>query len=427
MPKINESRLINDESQIIPWCASLIVQDEEEQLVHFAHHSVKEYLLSGSNKGPHPWFFFQLRQADDELAESCVTYLHYDVFQRQPVKVPRLQVQFSPLTPKSIVRTSFSAFKSPIVYRSWLKLEKFLDDRSTDKADVWGRLYSLREGLGTGFIQNLAAHHKFLAYASEHWLFHSCNSRPGYRLWSLWERLVLTDNTVAARPWTIKQWFNGDISIIQYILENNHWPLATLFQKRGGSVLARQRDTLTTDSAAHTKTAHPKTERLPTIVRQNESPILSALDDAIEMADYGKISDLIRRLLSARALAELIYGPFKLENVKLSQPTPTPTNFDNGILTETSNATAQNRHLTYSRDVLVSKKQYDKTLDLHKQGFSESDILFNAVKYGHLYLLHEVLLSRAVDFSEEMRQALRLAVDYRQLEVLKYLLEGFRT
>ena len=214
--RINEGRLVN-ERQLVPWCASLIVQDEDEHLIQFAHHSVKEFLLSDSDRAPPSCFEIRLREASHELAETCLTYLGFDAFKTQVVKVSRTQVPLAPLTPKSILETSLSTSKSSTLYRSWQKLERFLGKQSDYNADVWGQLDSLREGFDNRPVPNLRAHHSFLAYASEYWLTHTVKLRPGDSYWGSWRSLVLSNGTVAARPWTMEEWWTKAETVKQYI------------------------------------------------------------------------------------------------------------------------------------------------------------------------------------------------------------------
>lgn len=222
-------------------CASLVVQDEEEHLVQFAHHSVKELLLSRTLWHPLSLFGFRLPRANMELAETCLTYPTLDVFKRQLVTTPQNQVSIKPLTRQTIVRSSLSACESPIIYRSWLRLEEFLGGRFVHNNDAWGQLCSLQAGLrGTGLVQDLQSHHPFLAYASEHWLSHTASLvRKDPSLWDMWRCLVLVDDTVATRPWTIEQWSSGDERAARYIVEQNHWALATLFQSCGYSLTVK--------------------------------------------------------------------------------------------------------------------------------------------------------------------------------------------
>jgi len=67
---------INNINLLLPWCGNLLIQDEEENLVHLAHHTVKEFLLSKRITPGLQCFDFKLIDADHEAGEICCTYLN---------------------------------------------------------------------------------------------------------------------------------------------------------------------------------------------------------------------------------------------------------------------------------------------------------------------------------------------------------------
>ena len=95
------------------------------------------------------FFHFHLAKANHEVTEIRLTYLNFDVFKKQLSTVSQIQLPVTPITPKSIVSTSFPASKNPTLYRSWLKLDKFFSHQSADNADIWGQFYSVRGGIRT--------------------------------------------------------------------------------------------------------------------------------------------------------------------------------------------------------------------------------------------------------------------------------------
>ncbi len=294
--EINESRLVNNINQLIPWCASLVVQDEEEHLVQFAHHSVRDFLLSTPNKAILLPFHFQLRKANCELAEICVTYLSFDVFKKQVATVPQTRVPVAPFKPKSIIKTSVFASKSSIIYQSWLKLEKFLGDRSVHNADAWRELYSPKGDSGSGLVQDLQCYHVFLAYASEYWLAHTTSlTHEDGVLWFMWKRLVLAGESVAARPWTPNQWSSSNDIVKQYIVEQDHWALAILLQDCGCSLTATQRGSLILSAACD-----GSDQLIATLITGSDRLALLALDEAIRTAEQYKLTRVVERLLLVR-------------------------------------------------------------------------------------------------------------------------------
>ena len=291
---IEESHLVNDTRQLVLWCASLVVQDEEEDLLQFAHHSVKEFLVSKPDEITLTHFHFGLSEAKHELATTCLTYLNFEAFKGH------LDTTFPPhalttaLTPASIVKTSISHSRSPTIYRSWLKIEKFLSSRSTQNPDIWRQLHYVKGGLHTGLVRNLQARHRFLAYASEYWLFHTASLIPeDEEIFGLWKSLVLAEDTVAARPWTAAQWSINNYVIGQYAVQNNHWALATLLRTEGNPLTVEQTASLML-SAAHDN----ETAVLHSMISADPSA-KSALEFAACLAG-GQLQEMFVRLLRAR-------------------------------------------------------------------------------------------------------------------------------
>jgi hypothetical protein len=87
-------RLVNAADRIFPWCASLVASDEEDLLVQFAHHSVKQFLLSKHYCTGRKRFHFQLHKIDHMAGEVCVTYLNVNDFKRQTIR-PRKLIKLS--------------------------------------------------------------------------------------------------------------------------------------------------------------------------------------------------------------------------------------------------------------------------------------------------------------------------------------------
>ena len=222
-PSSQEDKLVNKVYQLIPWCGNLLVLDEEEDLVRFAHHSVKDYLLSG--KAPEissHRFRIKIRDVDHEAGEICCTYLNFSDFERQVTHLPQIR---SGLDPKAIVKTSLSASSSPIMTSSMLRLNSFgKARRATEAPDIWRQLHLTSLG-----AQNLQTRHYFLAYASEYWLHHTNRFNKKDQCWSLFRRLVLAEeSTLAAKPWSMEEWKAFSAKVQNYILKTRHRGLLSL-------------------------------------------------------------------------------------------------------------------------------------------------------------------------------------------------------
>ena len=69
------ARLINDICTTLGCCGSLIIIDEEELTVRFAHHSVKHFFTESQVIEP-----TSIQEADDKMGAIILTYLNYGVF-----------------------------------------------------------------------------------------------------------------------------------------------------------------------------------------------------------------------------------------------------------------------------------------------------------------------------------------------------------
>ena len=227
-PSSQEGKLVNDVYQLVPWCGNLLVLDEEEGLVQFAHHSVKDYLLSGKvpEISSHQ-FRIETHDVDQAAGEICCTYLNFSDFERQVIHFPQVR---SCLDPKAIVKTSLSASGSPIMTSSLLRLNILRKARrATEASDIWRQLHLTSMRVATMWPQNLQNRYSFLAYASEYWLHHTKRFNEKDPCWSLFRRLVLAEETIlAAKPWSMEEWKAFSAKVQHFILKTEHCGLLSL-------------------------------------------------------------------------------------------------------------------------------------------------------------------------------------------------------
>lgn len=74
---------INDITNALTSCGSLITVDEEEATVSFVHQSVPRFLVQGADNGSPSEWQFTSDEASLELGQLLVTYLSYGVFDQQ--------------------------------------------------------------------------------------------------------------------------------------------------------------------------------------------------------------------------------------------------------------------------------------------------------------------------------------------------------
>lgn len=221
-------KLINDIDQIVSFCGGLVTLDEEEDLVQFAHHSVKKFLLSDFSSALSENFRFQLSQADHEAGEICVTYLNFDDFKRQVAKVPSPR---PPVDPRAILTATLSSVPHSKVSSSWSRLERLWNNRRKSNFDTLNYLSHVAGENDTTSFQKPSNRYAFLAYASKYWLSHTADfEERNTPTWGLWKHLLATSDPLAQAPWTCDDWTGRTRALTQYVVENNHCALLRLIE-----------------------------------------------------------------------------------------------------------------------------------------------------------------------------------------------------
>ncbi|KAF1958317.1 hypothetical protein CC80DRAFT_469265 [Byssothecium circinans] len=154
------SRLLNDVYAALACCGCLLTVDEEEATVRFIHHSVKQFLLTGSNNLNKT--AFTAEKAQRAMADIIVTYLNYGVFgtELSRTTVRPVMVQSAP---SSIVRAAIGP--SSTVQAFALKL---LRSRKQSDFDISKTLAEARKP----FLSKAVEEFRFYSYARAHWAHH---------------------------------------------------------------------------------------------------------------------------------------------------------------------------------------------------------------------------------------------------------------
>lgn len=205
---LRPEQLINNVNQIVPWCGNLLVEDEEEHLVHFAHHTVKELLLSQRSTSDLQCFRFKLIDVDHEAGETCCTYLHLDNLKKQVIKAVHIE-------PTAVINASLLVRRTATLLKPYIKLTRSSKRRLED-FDLGLQLSSL---LDTSEEMQQQNQHPFLNYARENWLFHTTTFSEGSSTtWSLFDHLVSTEEDLGIKKWSSTQ-------LKQYLTDHSHWGL----------------------------------------------------------------------------------------------------------------------------------------------------------------------------------------------------------
>ncbi|GFF54939.1 hypothetical protein IFM58399_09952 [Aspergillus lentulus] len=178
------ARQINNIHAALASCKCLIIIDEEEQTVRFAHHSVKQFFITRGDEpeNPNP---ISPDETNKEMGRVILTYLNYGIFDRQVSRTVFPTISAAD-APARIVSTIFG--DSVNTKRVALEL---LKARKNGKCDIGQTLAE------TAMAQRRspAESHPFLAYAKDYYRYHilgvwNCEKEMG----QLWQCLLARES-----------------------------------------------------------------------------------------------------------------------------------------------------------------------------------------------------------------------------------------
>ena len=238
--ELKESQLVTEIDQMVNWCNGLLVQDEEDHVVQFAHHSVKDFFLHQDStlagrkfnlkdQGDLAVFNISSESKIHVAGEVCCTYLAYNTFEDQVVLSSNASNPVSKtggdLQPLSMAMSSLTtASKNELVVRSWKILESYLRKFHGIRAST--------ESQAHDWQHNVQAKHAFLAYASQFWLNHTVTLSVKSPAWRKFTELIRLERIVVMKPWTSGEWAdweNPNGKVLQFILEHEHHALLGMF------------------------------------------------------------------------------------------------------------------------------------------------------------------------------------------------------
>lgn len=182
-PWFMPERLINDIKGIVRWCHGLIALHDLDDTLQFAHSSVKDFLCSpGTERTILGGFHFRQDEAERELGEICVTYVNFNDFKTQLVRLPKSQA-FLDLDPMMVASHTLSSKSSSLVLD---KAKELMRTRSKSTSAT-SRLL-LPQAIGRA-NHAVTQNYTFLQYASEFWPSHTTDFTPDQgTIWSLFQK-----------------------------------------------------------------------------------------------------------------------------------------------------------------------------------------------------------------------------------------------
>lgn len=384
-------RLINNVDRLLAWCGSLIVLDEEEQDIHFAHFTVKEYFLSSLSPPSLTDFHFQSSKANYDLGKICVTYLNFVDLKRQLVKFQTDDFYIeADAIPKASMTTGLNKTISKLA-----QMRKFKIAREYDVLQYLRRRRGLED---LGSFQNLQSNYPFVAYASQHWLLHTVNfSSEDSEIWRLWADMITAEDTLAQLPWSSADWMNCTGAVGDWILRYDHQALLNLMlESHKNDLPSEWRGNILIGSAAE-----GCLQMFETIVKAGSNSELSLKIAFHEAARRGRVEIVNQFLAAGVDVNELLVDGGKNE-------TPLKAAVESGCPEVVKILLASNANV----NAISSSGQCRTALQV-------------AAKYGHLEVLDILLASKAevnTPASREGRTALQVAAENGNFEMVKQLL-----
>ena len=213
---LDASNLVNDMTQSFSCCGCFILVDEEQETVHFTHHSVRHYLLSEALDLALADYHVDLTVAEKYAGEACIAYLNFGIFDRRVAKAPAQGTKLANI-PSAIAHHMIPKNKVATEIAALSLLANQRMDQKTLNVAVQQQL--------EGVAYQSPRHNHFLAYASKWWIWHT--KRLDYRnkrLWNMWSHLF-TDNTgKAEKIWDPQHWagYGFDEGMLHWAAMNNH-------------------------------------------------------------------------------------------------------------------------------------------------------------------------------------------------------------
>ena len=235
---------IPDVDLMIETCRGLLVRDEEDTTVRFAHHTVHQYLLSAPVVRDQEGSRFPVSnrsEAEAFVGRVCVTYLCFSDFETQvALRTPKVHLE-----PVGVLKAGGPA-RIPTVLgigKSWLEIPYRLLGGKSNAAPVdidYSRYLTPNTQRKPQAPSTLTEKYRLLEYIVEHWIDHTRELEPAVD--AKFGRLVMYKTlSFEFRPWGSNQHFGPHgcvscpdptkakdlplMSLFHYAAHVGHWSL----------------------------------------------------------------------------------------------------------------------------------------------------------------------------------------------------------
>ena len=193
-------QMVHDVGEVVGDTGGLMYVDEEEETIHYVHHSIRSYLFNPDQERDD----FRETQIDLHLGFLSMTYLNYDDFKRGMVRSrPDLKSESSmAIPPMGLGVASISASSSTATRIA----QKLLQNRRLQQPNSRKDLERMVRDVGSANhpVTKQELQYRFMDYAKSHWLDHLREMTPDsdFRMWQLFHELVNSKNGLIDTPWT---------------------------------------------------------------------------------------------------------------------------------------------------------------------------------------------------------------------------------
>ena len=216
---------INDMTKAMTCCGNLIIVNEKQQIVHFTHDSVKEYLLSKVVQKSLNKYYIDLKLADAEADAICVIYFNFFMFNKQLTFTISRNINIINIT-STVVKNnlSFEKFVNKIAFNVLKRRNKFTISINRVLKKVIDDIENYRQ-------HTIFERYFFQSYAKHFWLKHikqkfDFDSKKLLRLWrNLIKKINWRDNLDNV-SWKFENWKKRASFVVQWIIKQNHCLLA---------------------------------------------------------------------------------------------------------------------------------------------------------------------------------------------------------
>jgi ankyrin repeat protein len=215
-------RFINNISQIFDWFGGLIIQEEIQGEVRFAHPTILQTVSDKTQLRTQSWAHIDMDKASKRFGITCTTYLSFDDFKKRQL------VKQSGLQDIDMTRPIWQASIGSAMPRLAKLINKMHTTSPSSSGVSRGIAQTLNEAIEPEFstTHKIQRDHPFLQYATEFWEFHSRDFEPIDRIWPLWTALSSSADSLILHSWPVLDGTRqSQLAFKEYIIREKHFAL----------------------------------------------------------------------------------------------------------------------------------------------------------------------------------------------------------